>query len=305
MTRIQQLLPLLRPRAVPRSITAPRRIVCPQRFQSSTAAPPAPPTNPQDAARAADLAAAEAITESDSAQPPDAKPVLPSDHASTLSPGASTKADNVPTPPAPPASKPNTESALKEATLPASTNSDAQADDIPTPPPLPPKPDTEAASPSTTGSKVDDVSIPPPLPSSPSTETSLNADIPTTTTAQADDVPAPPPLPPKPNTESALKKAPKTQKPSAISIELPPPKYHVSRSNSKNLPVYTDYKRGGNLHLTTVRKITGDMSALRDELRVYLNKKNEDVKINSLTGHVIIKGHHSAQIKTFLEARGM
>jgi large subunit ribosomal protein L49 len=54
-----------------------------------------------------------------------------------------------------------------------------------------------------------------------------------------------------------------------------------------------------------VRKITGDLSALRDELRVYLNKKNEDVKINSLTEHVVVKGHHTQQIKDFLEARGM
>ncbi|KAJ4291075.1 54S ribosomal protein img2, mitochondrial [Kalmusia sp. IMI 367209] len=88
-------------------------------------------------------------------------------------------------------------------------------------------------------------------------------------------------------------------------LDLPPPKYHVARSSNKNLPIYTDYKRGGNLHLTTIRKITGDLSALRDELRVFLNKKNEDVKINSLTQHVIIKGHHVPEITEFLRARGM
>jgi large subunit ribosomal protein L49 len=59
------------------------------------------------------------------------------------------------------------------------------------------------------------------------------------------------------------------------------------------------------LHLTTVRKVTGDISALRDELRVFLNKKNEEVKINSVTQHVIVKGHHSSEIATFLKARGM
>lgn len=88
-------------------------------------------------------------------------------------------------------------------------------------------------------------------------------------------------------------------------LELPPPRYHVARSKSRNLPIYTDYKRGGNLHQTTIRKITGDLSALRDELRVFLNKKNEDVKINSLTQHVIVKGHHKPQITDFLVARGM
>lgn len=96
-----------------------------------------------------------------------------------------------------------------------------------------------------------------------------------------------------------------SKKPPTLSIELPPPKYHVARSKSKNLPVYHDYKRGGNLHLTTVRKITGDLSALRDELRIFLNKKDEDVKINSLTQHVIVKGHHMREVSDFLSARGM
>lgn len=33
--------------------------------------------------------------------------------------------------------------------------------------------------------------------------------------------------------------------------------------------------------------------------------KNEDVRINALTGHVIVKGHYPGQVKEFLEARGM
>ena len=102
-----------------------------------------------------------------------------------------------------------------------------------------------------------------------------------------------------------MKLASKTPTPSTVNISLSPPKYHVSRSANKNLPIYTDFKRGGNLHLTTVRKITGDLSALRDELRVYLNKKNEDVKINTLTQHVLVKGHVKGEIMNFLEARGM
>jgi large subunit ribosomal protein L49 len=57
--------------------------------------------------------------------------------------------------------------------------------------------------------------------------------------------------------------------------------------------------------LTTIRRITGDLTALRDELRVFLNKKNEDVKINSLTQQVVVKGHHKPEIFDFLTARGM
>lgn len=83
--------------------------------------------------------------------------------------------------------------------------------------------------------------------------------------------------------------APAASSPDARTLQLPPPKYHVSRSANKNLPIYTDYKRGGNLHLTTIRKVAGDLTALRDELRVFLSKKNDEVKINSLTQHVIVK----------------
>jgi large subunit ribosomal protein L49 len=129
-----------------------------------------------------------------------------------------------------------------------------------------------------------------------------------TLNTKADDIPKPSKSTStsKPNTESSLtkKSSSKARTSSTVSIELPPPKYHVSRSANKNLPIYTDYKRGGNLHLTTIRKITGDLSALRDELRVYLNKKNEDVKINPLTQHVVVKGHHSGLVKSFLEQRG-
>lgn len=108
-----------------------------------------------------------------------------------------------------------------------------------------------------------------------------------------------------PDTTTTTTDTPMTTFHPATHIELPPPSYHISRTTAKNLPIYTEYKRGGNLHLTTIRKITGDLSALRDELRVFLNKKNEDVKINALTGHVIVKGHCTAQVKEFLEARGM
>lgn len=71
------------------------------------------------------------------------------------------------------------------------------------------------------------------------------------------------------------------------------------------MPVYTDKKRGGNLRLTTVRKITGDLHALREELQMWLSKKEQDVTVNTLTGHVIVKGHDSGRIAEFLTARGM
>jgi large subunit ribosomal protein L49 len=182
MPRIQQLMPLLRPAIAPRAAL---RFSTATRRAAPTASPPshtspAAPTSPQAASRAADLAAAEAITESDSAQPPSRKP----------------------------------------------------SDVFP--------------------------------PSSQSKKT-----------------------------------------PTSPALDLPPPRYHVARTPNRNLPIYTDFKRGGNLHLTTVRHITGEATALRDELRVFLNKKSEDVKVNGLTGHVVVKGHCVAAVKGFLEGRGM
>ncbi|KAH7095574.1 mitochondrial large subunit ribosomal protein-domain-containing protein [Paraphoma chrysanthemicola] len=159
---------------------------------------------------------------------------------------------------------------------------------------------SRASKPKTTSSRADDVPTPPATPSASSPANTQSALKQASIPKRADAVPTPPPTS-KPNTKASLK----STTPPSPNLPLSPPRYHVSRSASKNLPIYTDYKRGGNLHLTTVRKITGDLSALRDELRVYLNKKNEDVKINDLTKHVIVKGHCKPEVQRFLEARGM
>ncbi|KAF1920292.1 mitochondrial large subunit ribosomal protein-domain-containing protein [Ampelomyces quisqualis] len=186
MPRIPPWTCLLRPLAAPRALT------CRQHLRFSTAgrlcaekqAPPAAPTTPQQAARAADLAAAEAITESDSAQPPGPKPTLPSQRA---------------------------------------------------------------RGPATTAPR---------------------------------------------QTESILE---------FMQIR---PRYHVQRSVTRNLPVYTDRKRGGNLHETLIRKITGDSGALRDEIRVYLNLREDRIRVNPLTQHVVITGYYHEKVKEFLQKRG-
>ncbi|KAF2121819.1 mitochondrial large subunit ribosomal protein-domain-containing protein [Lophiotrema nucula] len=100
-------------------------------------------------------------------------------------------------------------------------------------------------------------------------------------------------------------KVPRRKGPAPMKISLPPARYHVAKSSKHNYPIYTDYKRGGNLHLTLIRKITGDLSALRDELKIYLNKNEGDVKVNQLTKQVIVKGHHVTEVQQFLRERGM
>ncbi len=92
--------------------------------------------------------------------------------------------------------------------------------------------------------------------------------------------------------------------PSAETLATPAP-YHVERSASNFLPVYTDYKRGGNLHLTLVRKVSGDLKVLREELVAGLQKSEEDVNINWTTSQIVVKGHCKEEVEQLLSARGM
>ncbi len=76
---------------------------------------------------------------------------------------------------------------------------------------------------------------------------------------------------------------------SVSTASLPQLPYHVQRTASQELPVYHLARRGGNLHQTRIRKIRGDVTALRDDLRAFLRLKNEHAAINQITGHIILK----------------
>jgi hypothetical protein len=85
---------------------------------------------------------------------------------------------------------------------------------------------------------------------------------------------------------------------SPTNAALRPLPYHVHRTASQGLPVYHLAKRGGNLHQTRVRKVDGDLEALKDDLQQALGLKKEDVVINRLSRQIIIKvlfsvGNHS------------
>eukprot|EP00794_Sanderia_malayensis_P019993 gene19993-21953_t len=75
--------------------------------------------------------------------------------------------------------------------------------------------------------------------------------------------------------------------------------FQIRRSRTNNLPVYTDYKTGRTRIITQVRKVSGDLKALEDCLRL---KLGDDVsyQINELTSSVKIKGHHKKEITKWL-----
>ncbi|PVH91689.1 hypothetical protein DM02DRAFT_606279 [Periconia macrospinosa] len=206
MPSAKSLLPLWRPLTAPIPRHANHQFL---RFSTATRlrVPKTPSSTPQDTreapspSRVADLAAAEAATDADSAQPPAPKPTLPSQRDTSSTPTTS--------------NSPTVSQAILEATE---------------------------------SKKATTMYSPPPKPA---------------------------------------------------------PKYLVSRTKTKNLRVYTDFKRGGNLHLTTIQKVTGDLHALKEDITVYLNKKKDDVSINSLTQSVIVKGLHKPEIEEFLVSKGM
>ena len=65
--------------------------------------------------------------------------------------------------------------------------------------------------------------------------------------------------------------------------------YHVARTATNHLPIYLQAKRGGNLHQTLVRKISGKVYELKQELADRLELEGKDAVVNPVTGHIILK----------------
>jgi len=102
-------------------------------------------------------------------------------------------------------------------------------------------------------------------------------------------------------TTSSSKVPPPVAQTGAIERKVYP--YRVTRTPSNNYPIYTLSKRGGNLKLTKLRRIEGDVNVLRKDLQAALGMDEKDVVINQLTRHIIVKGHKTKEIEAFLTER--
>lgn len=90
--------------------------------------------------------------------------------------------------------------------------------------------------------------------------------------------------------------------------------FHIGRTSSKNFAVYESTKGGGTKHITTVRRLTGDLVEMQRQLRAVLQlpehtidnkgRKKEPVSINNLTQQIIIKGWRGAEVKKWAETLG-
>ncbi|SCV67264.1 BQ2448_5910 [Microbotryum intermedium] len=78
--------------------------------------------------------------------------------------------------------------------------------------------------------------------------------------------------------------------------------YFVRRTAGGELPVYVDVLHGGSKRLTLIRKIDGDLEALKRDLSQYLVGISNYVKPHAR--QVVVKGDYVRQTKEWLAAMG-
>ena len=83
-------------------------------------------------------------------------------------------------------------------------------------------------------------------------------------------------------------------------VPIEPLPFAIERTHKSNLPVYTEYKLGGQQKKTIIRNITGDVSQFKEEL----SKIVSNSPITEKMGRVEISGMHSAKVKFWLTRLG-
>ncbi|CAG8765141.1 16117_t:CDS:2, partial [Acaulospora morrowiae] len=72
--------------------------------------------------------------------------------------------------------------------------------------------------------------------------------------------------------------------------------YFIHRTKNKSLPVYSDFRNGRSRMLTIIRKIEGDIQALRNDIRKEVfphdTPINSMISINHTNNQVVIKGNN-------------
>ena len=76
--------------------------------------------------------------------------------------------------------------------------------------------------------------------------------------------------------------------------------FQVDRTHKNNLPVYTNYKMGGNQKRTVIRNLTGDITAFKEEL----SKVVSNSEISEKMGRIEVNGLHTAKVKLWLTRLG-
>ncbi|KAJ1887051.1 mitochondrial 54S ribosomal protein img2 [Coemansia sp. RSA 2337] len=78
--------------------------------------------------------------------------------------------------------------------------------------------------------------------------------------------------------------------------------YFVHRTRFQSLPVYTDVKNGKTRKLTIVRRIEGDLEALRSDMSKALS--DSTIQIKKASQQLVIKGERSDEVRAWLTRSG-
>ncbi|KAJ2612372.1 mitochondrial large ribosomal subunit [Coemansia sp. RSA 1365] len=101
--------------------------------------------------------------------------------------------------------------------------------------------------------------------------------------------------------QSTLTKTPaesETSQP-AQSITYP---YYIRRTRFQSLPVYTEIRNGRTRKLTILRRIDGDLGALRADISKALDE--ESVVVKAISRQLVIKGDRSTELRKWLTEKG-
>ncbi|CAG8492876.1 1400_t:CDS:2 [Diversispora eburnea] len=84
--------------------------------------------------------------------------------------------------------------------------------------------------------------------------------------------------------------------------------YFLHRTQFMNLPVYSDIRNGKSRVLTVIRRVEGDIQALRDDIKreVFPNDTatRSIIGINHTNNQIVIKGDHTYKMKKWLIKKG-
>lgn len=78
--------------------------------------------------------------------------------------------------------------------------------------------------------------------------------------------------------------------------------YFVNRTRFQSLPVYIDIRNGKTRKLTVVRRIEGDLEALRTDLSQIMD--SSFIQIKKLSQQIVVKGDRQEEIRKWLAQRG-
>lgn len=86
-------------------------------------------------------------------------------------------------------------------------------------------------------------------------------------------------------------------KPLGVVTPLP---FHISRTHTGNLPIYSDIAHSGTQKRTIIRKLTGDVEKFKEEL----SKVVSNAPIYTKVGRLEVKGLHMEVVKLWLRRLG-